>query len=284
MPVRNGAGFVATAIRSLQLQSYRNWHLLISDNASTDDTAVICREFVLQDKRISLVTQKLDIGVAENFRVVLNDAREEFFMWASADDVWHPQFIDACVSALIALPERGMAFTGIENIDSDGRALRQYPQLASLSGAASYRTICRFLLQPEILGKANLIYSMYRTSLCRDAMPRVGFLDCWGSDMAFVLGAISRAGICIEPRVLFQKRIDASRETVMESEGTRKFLPGSGTFPLDAYPAYRTALLRAVRGTKFEVTTEAVMGYRYLRAILATQLEALREWGQTRIG
>ena len=282
MPVRNGASHIATAIRSLQGQLYRDWHLLISDNASTDATAAICREFAIRDERISLVVQKFDIGAAENFRFVLSKARQEYFMWAAADDVWDPQFMDACVSALVARPDRGVAFTGIENIDANGHVLRRYPQLAGLGGPPSFLTVARFLLHPEILGKANLVYGLYRTTLCRDVMSQVGFPACWGSDMVFVLGAIARAGLYIEPKVLFQKRVDASRETVSAREAKLRFLPGNGFFPLDAYPDYRASLLVAVRGTRFELGTQAIMKYRYLRAVLAARVEALRAHARSR--
>jgi hypothetical protein len=94
--------------------------------------------------------------------------------------------------------------------------------------------------------------------------------------MVFVLGAIARSGLYIEPKVLFQKRVDVSRETVSAPETELRFLPGNGIFPLNAYPDYRASLLLAVRGTRFESGTRAIMRYRHLRAVLAARVEALR--------
>lgn len=276
MPVRNGASHVAAAIRSLQSQVHSNWHLLISDNASTDETVAICRDLAVGDKRISLVTQGQNIGAAQNFRFVLNEASEEYFMWAAADDLWEPRFISTCIAALERMPDRGMAFTAIENVDSVGRTVRRYPNLDSLCGPAGYSLILRFLLQPEIFGKANLIYAMYRTELCRRVMAQVGIPDCWGSDMVFVLGAISRAGLQMEPEVLFKKRIDTSREIVGDSPAKRRLVPGDGLFPLAAYEDYRTALQSAVTGTKFKILVRIVMAYRYSVALCAAAIERLR--------
>lgn len=275
MPVRNGGRFVALAIRSIQSQSYQNWRLTISDNASVDETAAICEEFAAQDERISVVRQGRDIGAVENFQYLLNQARDEFFVWVAADDLWKSEFLSTCISALVASPETGLAFTGIENIDANGQVVREYPELTKLSGAPNLLTISRFILQPEILGKANLIYGVYRTSICRNVMHRIGFQDCWGSDMVFVLGVIATAGVHIHPSVQFQKRLDAVREAVPPLERRHHFLPGDGVFPLDAYTNYRASLLNAVGGTGFGGLTRVLMAYRFLHARLSARIYGL---------
>jgi len=268
LPVRNGARFIGSTLQSILSQSYANWELLISDNASTDSTVSICERLAKQDRRISISKHPYDIGAESNFRFVLGEARGDLFVWVAADDTWHPEFLNACVSALEHWPGRGMAFTGIENVDSEGATLRRYPTLSVLSGPANLGTVRRYLLQPEILGKANLIYGVYRLPLCREVMDKVGFPSCWGSDMAFVLGAVARAGIHIDPRVLFQKRLDLARETVDTHSHSDRLPLGHGIFPLEHYHAYAAGLIAAVRGTGFELPTRIFMEYRYRHLLL----------------
>jgi len=93
MPVYNGEKTIKRAIDSLRRQSYKNFKLIISDNASTDQTESICREYEKIDSRISYIKQSSNIGIGNNFKYVLNNSHEEYFMWAAADDCWSSNFL-----------------------------------------------------------------------------------------------------------------------------------------------------------------------------------------------
>src|SRR5581483_12411158 len=91
LPVYNGK-HLREALNSLQSQTYKNIEIIISDNASTDSTAKICRTY-LRDSRIKYIRQKANIGAAKNFNFVLSKAKGEYFMWAAGDDVWNENYI-----------------------------------------------------------------------------------------------------------------------------------------------------------------------------------------------
>ncbi len=93
LPVYNGGKTIQNALDTLLSQSYKNFELIISDNASTDETESICLEFAKKDKRIKYYRQPKKINVLENFNLVLEKSNSEFFMWAGSDDIWHPEFI-----------------------------------------------------------------------------------------------------------------------------------------------------------------------------------------------
>lgn len=272
MPVRNGARFIRQALESLCAQSYVDWQLLVSDNASTDETIDICQEFVRADERITMVMQERDIGAADNFLYLMERAEGELFLWAAADDLWAPSFLETCVSALDAHPDIGMAFTGVENIDYSGMPIRQYQKLAALAGGPTVCTVARYLYQPEILGKANLIHSVMRLNLCRRVSAKVGFPDCWGPDMALVLGFVAAGGVHIDERVLFRKRIPDGAVADFEAIERNSHVPGAGIFPLNEYRAYRAGLVSAVTGTRFETLTKVIMDYRFYRARLSQRM------------
>lgn len=94
MPVYNGEKFIRAAIQSLLHQTYSNFELIISDNASTDLTEVICREYALKDKRIKYVRQPKNLGPGHNFKFVFDEACGEYFMWAACDDVFSKNFVE----------------------------------------------------------------------------------------------------------------------------------------------------------------------------------------------
>lgn len=105
MPVYNGASTLRPVLDSLLNQTWIGFELIISDNASTDDTSRICREYSEKDKRIRYVRQPCNIGAEANFRYVLDVAESEFFMWAAADDVRSPDFLERNLAFLRANPE-----------------------------------------------------------------------------------------------------------------------------------------------------------------------------------
>ena len=100
MPVYNGEKFLQNALDSLLSQSYKNFVLIISDNASTDSTKKICCDYAKIDKRIHYYRQSENIGIFLNFKFVLNKAETKYFQWAEVDDLWHPTFIEKNVKKL----------------------------------------------------------------------------------------------------------------------------------------------------------------------------------------
>jgi glycosyltransferase involved in cell wall biosynthesis len=88
LPVYNGEKYLAESLEALLGQSYEDFELIISDNASTDGTADICRRYGEQDSRIRYVRQSRNIGCAPNHNFVVKEARGELFKWASDDDLY----------------------------------------------------------------------------------------------------------------------------------------------------------------------------------------------------
>jgi len=100
MPVFNGEKYIIKALDSLLNQTFSNFKLIISDNASTDNTQIICEEYALKDNRIRYVRQPENRGALFNFKFVLNNSMGKYFMWAAHDDWRTPDFLEANVSAL----------------------------------------------------------------------------------------------------------------------------------------------------------------------------------------
>ena len=102
LPVYNGARFLARAIDSLLAQSFTDFTLLISDNASNDETQAICERYCAQDIRVRYVRQCENIGAPNNWNFVVNQAEGEYFKWATANDECAPLMLERCIHALDA--------------------------------------------------------------------------------------------------------------------------------------------------------------------------------------
>ena len=102
MPVFNAEQTVSDAIASVLAYPKSDMKLLISDNASTDNTQKICRRYADKDGRVVLVTQSQNIGAEANFDYVLSAAHAQYFMWAAADDIRSPNLLEQCAAFLDA--------------------------------------------------------------------------------------------------------------------------------------------------------------------------------------
>lgn len=94
MPVYNGEKTIREALDSLLTQTFTDFELIISDNASTDGTEAICREFVKKDPRIRYLRQPENRGGAANFWFLLDETQGEYFMWAACDDIRSQDFLE----------------------------------------------------------------------------------------------------------------------------------------------------------------------------------------------
>lgn len=125
MPVRNGEDHLSLALDSLLAQDYGNFELIISDNGSADRTQEICREYAAKDPRIKYIRHPANIGPAENFNFLLEQARGDYFMWAASDDIWDKSFVKTLLDALVADPKRVAAFCPYSFINGIGKPIEE---------------------------------------------------------------------------------------------------------------------------------------------------------------
>lgn len=122
MPVFNGQNYVINAIESLLAQSFANFELTISDNASTDRTKEVCEHYAALDSRINYVRQDSNLGAIANFNLLAKLARGSYFKWAAHDDVCEPTYLQRCVEVLDEYPEVVLCHCDSDMIDEDGRS------------------------------------------------------------------------------------------------------------------------------------------------------------------
>lgn len=129
LPVYNGEKYIDQSIEALLGQSYEDFELIISDNASTDGTAEICRRYGKQDSRIRYIRQPRNIGLSLNHNFVVQQSRGEYFKWAAADDLYGRDLLKSCVDALDEDAGIVLAHSWEAAIDDVGTVMqaRDYP-------------------------------------------------------------------------------------------------------------------------------------------------------------
>jgi glycosyltransferase involved in cell wall biosynthesis len=146
LPVRNGERFLARQLESLLAQDFRDFEVIISDNASTDATEEICRRYAERDARIRYYRSDIDRGLAWNWNRTFELSRAPYFKWAAHDDEHDPSFLSRCVAVLDADESVVCCHSASVDIDEDGAVRRSWPartRLASPSPHVRFADVLR---------------------------------------------------------------------------------------------------------------------------------------------
>ena len=149
MPVYNGANFLAATLDSLLAQTYRDFELIICDNASTDATGAIARDYAARDVRVHYRRNETNIGGSANYNLTFDLARGRYFKWAAHDDLCAPTFLERCVAALEHDPDVVLAYTQAKAIDSAGNIVKDYPGKHHFGDPQARARFYEFVLDPH---------------------------------------------------------------------------------------------------------------------------------------
>jgi glycosyltransferase involved in cell wall biosynthesis len=211
MPVYNGEKFIRQALDSLLDQTFTDFELVISDNASTDETRQICLEYAAIDRRIRYCPNEVELEANANFNRVLELANGRYFMWAAHDDGWESSFVACLVQALDENPQAALAFCRFINIDEDSRLIRTFEMdWADVFSRSKFWQFAHMALSDEAkTQKANHIYGLMR----REALLEIGGMisvpgaDYCGEDILTLLRLLARWEFVIVDQVLFHYRV-----------------------------------------------------------------------------
>ena len=201
MPVYNGEKYIEEAIRSILVQDFADFELIITDNASTDRTEAICRSFAASDSRIHYVRNARNLGAAPNYNLGFELARGEFLKWCAHDDWISPNCIGECVRALDENPGAVMAYPATQCIDEFGHLIETVgavmPDMETLTPARRFFSV---VSEPATMFE---IFGLFR----RDALATtVLHGSYYGSDRALMAEAAILGRFVCAPRATFYNR------------------------------------------------------------------------------
>ena len=126
LPVFNGENYLREALDSIISQTFQDFEVIISDNASIDKTSEICLEYSKCDKRIKYYRNKRNIGASNNFNQVFKLSSGKYFKWMAHDDVIAPNYLRECVDTLDNDSSIILCHPKIKIIDENGIILGEY--------------------------------------------------------------------------------------------------------------------------------------------------------------
>ena len=218
MPVRNGERFIGQALDSIVAQTFDDFELLISDNASTDKTPEICRDYATKDSRIRYVRNATDIGASHNYNHLFALSTGRYFRWAPSDDLFAPTSIERCVAVLEGHKDVVLCYPKTTLIDESGCLIEQYEDNLDLR---SRNVGDRFRSAIWNIRKVNAIYGLMRT----DVLRRTGLIGNYPGADADLLIELSLYGRFFEiPEALFFRRMHAEAYSSIQTiQGKQSF-------------------------------------------------------------
>lgn len=244
LPVYNGGRTIAPTIESVLRQTHEHVELLICDNASTDDTQEICRDFEASDERVSYRRSDVNIGLLNNFCRAAALARGEFVRWIGDSDRIHPDYVARTLDQFVEDERRVLVNTQITYVDHDGTVTedRTYDPspFASADPVVRFAELMRICTAEFAL--IDPLYGLVRREWA--AIPRTNIL---GEDNVFAarLALAGPWGHVFEP-LAWRSRSETSKEDLVSLLGvpawqarvrdlwqSRELLSRIDDFPLD---------------------------------------------------
>lgn len=136
IPCYNQSHFLGEAIESLHKQSYKNYEIIVVNDGSTDDTAIVAGKFC----DVKLIEQK-NMGLAAARNTGLKESKGEFVVFLDSDDRLLPNALETGVNALRKYPDCAFVSGFCRRIASDGSVLRFIKQPRIENGADHYQVL-----------------------------------------------------------------------------------------------------------------------------------------------
>ena len=218
LPVYNAELFVGHSIDTLLSQTFTDFRLVICDNASTDRSGEICREYAAKDSRIEYHRNPTNLGMAGNYNKSFSLCRSKYFRWAPADDFCAPELLADHVKVLEADPTVALAYSQAWFVEEDGSPKQLWTDDLHL---LSDDPVARFKSVIERIQKVHHHLGLMRA----DCVRRTGGIQKHvSSDMAFVaemslLGKLHRIDV---PQYFRRMHGDSSSWATQSEEHQRR--------------------------------------------------------------
>ena len=206
MPLYNAERFVESALDSILAQTFTDFELIISDNASTDRTEEICRRYAAADARIAYSRNPRNMGATYNYNRTFELATGEYFRHAAYDDLLAPTNIERCVEALDRQPEVVLAYPRMEIMDGDGKLTGIGGCDLDLRMKTPHERLRAWVRRGNFGTMCDPVFGLFRSS----ALRKTPVLGSYISADSILLAEIALHGeICEIPETLFFERLHA---------------------------------------------------------------------------
>jgi glycosyltransferase involved in cell wall biosynthesis len=208
MPVYNGAKYLEHTLECLRKMDFAGEvEVLVSDNASTDETPDVIRAAAAEDPRIRYVRQSVNLGPADNFNYVFRHTTGEFFTWLASDDLFEANYHQRMVDLLRSRAGTAGAMARVRLVDEHNQLMEHADE--PFDGDHP-DPIERFIRYAGFNHFCQYSYSVVR----RSAMEKTRLLlPFWSSDRLWCAELALNGLMLRDPETLFYVRQHRDRLT-----------------------------------------------------------------------
>lgn len=175
LPVYNGDRYLEQAIGSALAQTYEDFDLVISDNASTDRTQEICEAFARRDIRVRYYRNATNMGPIWNFNRVAELRRGRYFKWLNHDDAWAPTLLEHTVAVMDkAPPTVVLCHPKTVFIDEHGDTIEFYDDRLDLRSSSAHERLADLIRN---LRRCNVLFGLMRSEALDRTRPMGAFVS-----------------------------------------------------------------------------------------------------------
>ena len=179
LPVYNGEKYVREAIESVLAQTFKDFELIISDNASTDKTGEICREYANKNRRIRYYCNEKNLGCAKNFNRTFELSIGEYFKWLADDDAIEPEFLFRSIELMEREPMLVLVCSYCLNHIENENIYQIFDYDYNLKSPIPHQRLSQYLFRMKI--SKIPIWGLMRSDILRTThliRPFIGTDDC----------------------------------------------------------------------------------------------------------
>jgi glycosyltransferase involved in cell wall biosynthesis len=223
-----GIGLMKT-VESVLRQDYPNLEVIISDNASTDNTNTLCHEISLNDSRIKYIRQSSNQGPTANFREVLARSSGDYFMWLGDDDRIDRSYVTLCLNELLEHEDYSLV-CGLSRYHQDGHEAFA----GEMINLKNNSPILRMIKYYATVGRNGTFYGFMR----RKQISQIALRNIMGGDWLFI------AAVAFMGRIRTLREVSIHRNLAGATVSYRKMAQGlsltrfEGRFPRLAIAAF----------------------------------------------
>lgn len=216
IPTFNRGATIGRALDSVLAQDYPNIEVIISDNASTDNTGEICATYAKTYPNISLTVQEKNKGPTNNFIEVLSLARGDMFMWLGDDDRLDPDYVSTCVKALMGDTSLAMAGGCAKYYRDGAEAFAGFP-----TNLHQHSPLARMRKYYSQVGDNGIFYAVMQRKFAANNRLR----NCMGGDWLFIAAMAYQGKIQSVPCFVHRdlEGTSASKKKIAKTLGISNF-------------------------------------------------------------
>ena len=227
IPTYNRAKTLEKTVNAVINNGYENLEIVISDNASTDETQIVCGKFSAKDKRVIYFRHPENQGPTKNFQFAREQANGKYFLWQGDDDFLGPDYIQTCVNEL-EQDEALVAAAGLGAYFSIDGVVSHYGNVIQCNSGSAWQRVIKYLF---LVQDNSIFYGVYRSQ---------NLATCWmpnelAGDWAWVAQVLMKGKAKIIPSIFVYRAqgdsTSASLDRIVAVLGAPKW---NSRFPLVA--------------------------------------------------